>query len=111
MYFSRVVGSRMLKLEDFNNSTATKPDIALELVDPVLVKSAKQPLQLLNEVCIRPNNKGQDSLMLTEVLLRYVGEEDDQDTEITLSLLPVLPELIKLLFNAFDNASDDACES
>lgn len=32
-------------------------------------------------------------------------------TEIMLILLPALPELIRLLFNAFDNANYDACES
>lgn len=90
---NRAVGSRIPKLDDFNNSTATKPDIALELVDPALARSARQLLQLLNEVYIRPDSKGQDNLMLTKDFLKYAGQEEGgQDTEITLSLLPVLPE-------------------
>ena len=63
----------MLKLDDFNNSTVIKPLVAFELADEDLVSSAKQPPQPLNEVRMKPQSRGHESLMLTLAHFRYVG--------------------------------------
>lgn len=68
--FSKVVGSSMLKLDDFSSSTVMNPFIAFELVDEDLVNKAKQPAQPLNEVCIKPQSSGHESLMLILADLR-----------------------------------------
>ena len=53
----------MLRLDDFNNSTAIKPFVAFELADEDRLRSAKQPAQLRNEVRMKPQSKGHESLM------------------------------------------------
>ena len=70
MDFRRVVGSSILRFEDFNSSTPIDEKVALDVVELALARSAKHPPQPLSDVRINPQSNGQLSLIETLLDIR-----------------------------------------
>lgn len=70
--FNRVVGSNMLKLDDFISSTEMKLPVDFDVVDAALVRSARHPPQPRSDVRMKPQMSGQDSFIFIFEDFKYV---------------------------------------